>query len=51
MCDRVQRLMALVPSVVETPHYLQLALPEWYHGSGKVILVGEAAHLINVSLT
>lgn len=44
----MQRLFKLVDSAVQMRHVIQEKLDTWYDDSGHVVLVGDAAHLMNV---
>lgn len=41
--------MKLAPSAIQTQHNILEPLEDWYHPSSNVLILGEAAHLLNVS--
>lgn len=45
---RLKRIFSLVDSAVQQRHVIQEKLENWYDDSGHVVLVGDAAHLMNV---
>ena len=48
--DRLQRLMKIAANAYQVQHVLQESSECWYHPSFKVLMLGEAAHLLNVSV-
>lgn len=46
---RIQRLGKLVSHGLQCKHTKLDQLEQWYHESERVLVAGEAAHLLNVS--
>jgi salicylate hydroxylase len=42
--NRVQRLVSLVPYALRAKYVKRPAVEEWVHESGRIVLIGEAAH-------
>lgn len=46
---RIQRLMSHATHAIESRHIVQKHLEEWSDRAGHAVLVGDAAHVLNVS--
>ncbi|THH08951.1 hypothetical protein EW145_g2358 [Phellinidium pouzarii] len=49
--ETVQRLLRLVTQTVETQNVIQESTSVWYDKDGHVVLIGDAAHLLNPGTT
>lgn len=47
---RIQRLIGHATHAIETRHIVQEHLEEWSDRAGHAVLVGDAVHVLNVSL-
>lgn len=47
--DRIQKLMSLVPMALRTKYQKREFIEEWVDESGRIVLIGEAAHPTLVS--
>jgi salicylate hydroxylase len=42
--NRIQRLVSLAPYALRAKYVKRAAVDEWVHESGRIVLIGEAAH-------
>lgn len=48
-CQRVHRMLALMPNALRTKYVARDLVEEWTDPSGRLVLIGEAAHPLLVN--